>query len=137
MSERGSVTIWMLGLTLVILAFGGLAVDFWRALALQRELAALADSAAIAAASGVDEDRYRAIGEVVLDADRARGLALASVAFQPVDPDEVLVSFDSTATAVTVEVSDVLQLGLLGLLVGDSEPIQVRATASAVPTLVP
>ena len=43
-SERGSVTIWMLGLSVLLLLFGGLALDFWRGLALQRELAAVADS---------------------------------------------------------------------------------------------
>lgn len=137
MSDRGSVTIWMLGLTLLVLAFGGVAVDFWRALAMQRELAAVADSAAIAAASGIDEDVYRATGDVVLAFDRARDLALSSVSFQALNPDQVVVSFDSTGTVVTVEVSDGLQLGLLGLFVGDSEPIHVRATASAVPTVVP
>ncbi len=61
-SERGSVTIWMLGLSVLLLLFGGLALDFWRGLALQRELAAVADSAAIAAASGIDEEYYRATG---------------------------------------------------------------------------
>ena len=33
-SERGSVTLWMLGLSLLLLLFGGLAIDFWRALAI-------------------------------------------------------------------------------------------------------
>ena len=39
-SDRGSITIWMLGLSVLLLLFGGLSIDFWRALALQRELAA-------------------------------------------------------------------------------------------------
>jgi hypothetical protein len=46
--DRGSVTIWVLGLAMLLLVFGGLALDYWRALALQRELAAVADSAAVA-----------------------------------------------------------------------------------------
>src|SRR5690606_15631971 len=41
--ERGTITMWMLGLSLLLLAFGGLAIDYWRALAYQRELAAIAD----------------------------------------------------------------------------------------------
>jgi uncharacterized membrane protein len=61
-SDRGSVTIWVLGLSMLLLTFGGLALDYWRALALQRELASVADSAAIAAASGIDEEVYRATG---------------------------------------------------------------------------
>jgi Flp pilus assembly protein TadG len=135
--DRGSVTIWMLGLCLALLAFGGLALDFWRGLALQRELAAMADSAAIAAASGIDEERYRSTGEVVLQPDRARALAVASIGFQSVDPEEELVVFDASGTSVTVEVAASLDLGLLALLVDDSEPLLVRASASAVPVLVP
>lgn len=137
MTDRGSVTIWMLGLTLIVLAFGGLAVDFWRALALQRELAAIADSAAIAAASGIDEEVYRSTGDIVLATDRANRLARESVAFQAANPDDVTVTVGSTSGEVTVEVSQKLQLGLLALLIGDAEPIRVRASASAVPTLVP
>ncbi|MGB7859491.1 MAG: pilus assembly protein TadG-related protein, partial [Acidimicrobiia bacterium] len=57
-SDRGSTTIWMLGLSLLLLLFGGLALDFWRGLAMQRELASVADSAALAAASGIDEVLY-------------------------------------------------------------------------------
>jgi len=135
--DRGSVTIWMLGLCFVLLAFGGLALDFWRGLALQRELAAIADSAAIAAASGIDEEHYRVTGEIVLEPERARALALASIEFQPLDPEEELVVLDSSSSSVTVEVSASLDLGLLSLLVDDSEPLLVRASASAVPVLVP
>ena len=49
--ERGSVTFWVLGLTVAILGFGGIALDFWRAIAVQREIAAIADAATVAAAS--------------------------------------------------------------------------------------
>jgi Flp pilus assembly protein TadG len=135
--DRGSVTIWMLGLCFVLLAFGGLALDFWRGLALQRELAAVADSAAIAAASGIDEDHYRSTGEVVLEPGRARGLAMASIDYQAIEPEEELVSFDASGTSVTVQIAARLDLGLLALLVDDSEPLLVRASASATPEIVP
>jgi len=135
--DQGSVTIWMLGLCFVLLAFGGLALDFWRGLALQRELAAIADSAALAAASGIDEEHYRSTGEVVLQPDRARALAFASIEFQSVEPEDELVVLDASGTSVTVEVGASLELGLLALLVDDSEPLLVRASASAVPVLVP
>jgi uncharacterized membrane protein len=102
--DRGSVTIWVLGLAMLLLVFGGLALDYWRALALQRELAAVADSAAVAAASGIDEAFYRETGSVVLELDRSRG--------------EV-------------------ELGLLGVFVDQSEPVTVRASATAAPVLVP
>jgi uncharacterized membrane protein len=134
-SERGSVTIWMLGLSLLLLLFGGLALDFWRGLATQRELAAVADSAAIAAGSGIDEEHYRATGEVVLDEDRARDLALASVGFQDLRGVDVRVVV--VPVEVTVTVVGEVELGLLGVFVDDSEPFTVRAVATAVPLLIP
>ena len=136
-SERGSVTIWMLGLSLLLLLFGGLALDFWRGLALQRELAAVADSAAIAAASGIDEEHYRATGEVVLDPTRSRLLALTSVAGQDVDLNSVSSTTSADRMTVTVVVIGKLELGLLGVFIDESEPLIVRASASASPRVVP
>ena len=135
--DRGSVTIWMLGLSFVLLAFGGLALDFWRGLATQRELAAIADSAAIAAASGIDEEHYRSTGEVTLAPGRARALAFASMGYQDLELSEAGVAVDPAGSSVTVEVGATVELWLLSLLVDDTEPIMVRASASASPVLVP
>ena len=136
-SERGSVTLWTLGLSLLLLVFGGLAIDFWRGLALQRELAAVADSAAVAAASGVDEGLYRETGQVRLDAAQARTLALESVAFQDTPVLGVEVTVLPDRSRVTVEVFGEVELGLLGVLIGDTEPLTVRAVATAAPRLLP
>ena len=134
-SDRGSVTIWVLGLSMLLLIFGGLALDYWRALALQRELAAVADSAAIAAASGIDEEHYRETGEVVLEPARSRGMAEAAVAWQGID---VLgVDVEVIPTSVEVTLTGQVELGLLGVFVDQSEPLTVRASASASPLLVP
>lgn len=135
--DRGSVTIWMLGLSLLLLLFGGLALDFWRGLALQRELAAVADSAAIAAGSGIDEEAYRAVGAVLLDPTRARNLAFASVDAQQVELIDVAVTVSEAGSSVTVTLVAVLELGLLGVLVQEDDPLTVRATATASPLLVP
>jgi uncharacterized membrane protein len=134
-SERGSITIWMLGLSLLILVFGGLALDYWRALALQRELASIADSAAIAAASGIDETVYRASGAIVLDHERSTGLANGAVAWQGVDLLSTTV--DVAADSVTVTLVGEVELGLLGVFVDQSEPLTVRAQATATPVLLP
>ena len=135
--ERGSMTIWMLGLSVLLLLFGGLAIDFWRALAMQRELSAVADSAAIAAASGIDEVRYREAGEVILDPNRARALGVASITGQDVDPLSFEVATDGAGLSVSVVVVDVVELGLLGLFVDQTEPLTVRAEATASPRLLP
>lgn len=134
-SDKGSVTMWVLGLSMLLLVFGGLALDYWRALALQRELASVADSAAVAAASGIDEETYRATGEVVLEPSRARSLAGAAVSWQGVDvlSTDVVVSL----TSVTVTLTAVVELGLLGVFVDQDEPLTVRGTATAVPVLLP
>lgn len=134
-SDRGSITIWALGLSILILLVGGLAIDYWRALALQRELAAVADSAAIAAASGIDEDAYRTTGEISLDPLRSRRLATAAVNWQGLDIADNEV--DVLQGSVTVTLTAVLELGLLGVFVDESEPLTVRASATAVPELVP
>ena len=134
-SDRGSVTIWVLGLSMLLLLFGGLALDYWRALALQRELAAVADSAAIAAASGIDEEHYRETGEVILEPTRSRDLAETAVDWQGVDLVDLVVDVELTSVSVTV-VGEV-ELGLLGVFVDQSESLTVRGSAAATPVLVP
>jgi Flp pilus assembly protein TadG len=127
----------MLGLSLLLLLFGGTVIDFWRALALQRELAAIADSASVAAAAGIDEEHYRLTGEVLIEPTRAAGLGSAYVASQDVDLLDLSVSSAVDGSSVTVLVVDELELGLMGVFVGESEPIIVTAEARAVPVLVP
>jgi Flp pilus assembly protein TadG len=131
------VTIWMLGLSALLLLFGGLAIDFWRALEVQRAVATMADSAAIAGASGIDELHYRTTGEVVLEPDRVVGLANASIGTQGPEPSTADVQVSSDLLTVTVTIADELELGLLGLFVDQSEPLLVRASATATPRLVP
>jgi len=134
-SDHGSVTIWVLGLSMLLLLFGGLALDYWRGLALQRELAAVADSAAVAGASGIDETIYRSTGDVVLDPDRARTLANAAVLWQ--DADVLDIDVAVTPDLVTVTLTGQVELGLLGVFVDQTEPLTVRASATATPVLIP
>ncbi|HXV71023.1 MAG TPA: pilus assembly protein TadG-related protein [Acidimicrobiia bacterium] len=129
------MTIWVLGLSILLLVFGGLALDYWRALALQRELASVADSAAIAAASGIDEETYRATGDLVLEPDRARRLVDAAVSWQGTEVVSTDVVVDSDSVSVTL--TGVVELGLLGVFVDQDEPLTVRGAATAVPVLVP
>jgi Flp pilus assembly protein TadG len=136
-SDRGSVTFWMLGLSLLLLLFGGLSIDFWRALALQRELAAVADALAVAAASGIDEEHYRLTGEVLIDPNRAAALGTEYVAAQDVELVESAVVAAADGSSVSVQVVGELTLGLMGVFVDQSEPLTVVATSSAVPVLVP
>lgn len=128
---------WMLGLSLLLLLFGGLVIDFWRALALQRELAAIADSASVAAASGIDEEHYRLTGEVLIDPNRATTLGAGYVASQDAVLQDITITTAADRSAVTVLVVDALELGLMGVFVDQSEPLTVTAEATALPVLVP
>jgi len=136
-SDRGSVTLWMLGLSLLLLLFGGLVIDFWRALALQRELAAIADSASVAAASGIDEEHYRLTGEVLIEPARAVTLGADYVGAQDAGLLDLAISTATDGSSVTVLVVDELELGLMGVFVDQTDPLTVTAEATAVPVLVP
>ena len=135
--DRGSVTLWVLGLTVVILGFGGMALDFWRALATQREVAGIADAASVAAAGGIDEEYYRATGLIRLHPSRARSLGMASVESQGTDLMSVVIAVASDGSSVQIEIVDEVFVGLLGFFIGDDEPLTVRAFSTAEPVLVP
>ena len=77
--ERGTVTLWLLGCCILVLALGGISVDVWRAFSARRALASAADAAALAGASAIDEDRYRSDAQVALVRDVATLRARASL----------------------------------------------------------
>lgn len=135
--ERGSVTFWVLGLTVAILGFGGIALDFWRAIAVQREIAAIADAATVAAASGIDEAHYRATGELVLSPERAVRLGEISVASQSADLDSVELSISPDGSEVSIEVVARVEGIFIGMFTGDGGWLDVRVTSSASPVLIP
>lgn len=135
--DRGSVTIWVLGLTILILAFGGLALDFWRVLAVQRQAGSIADAAVTAAASGLDEEHYRLTGEILLDPERAIQLGSISVASQDVDVVSTVFDVAPDRSTVAVEVTDEIEGGFVAFFTGDDGLLTVRVTSSAEPRLVP
>ena len=137
MKERGSITFWVLGLSIAVLFLGGLSVDLWRVMSDRRELAAVADSAAAAAASAVDVDLWREAGEIRLLNVEAVALAERVVSQHRVAgelsaPVEVTVAGDSVQVTLTQEV----ELTLLRLLTVGEDPLLVRviSTARAAPS---
>lgn len=133
--ERGSVTLWILGLSLALFLVGGLSLDLWRALAERQDLAGIADAAAIAAASGIDQEHWRATGEIVLDPDRAVDLGLTAIAAQPTGAylsaaPVIEVVGDGTVVAVTLQRT--VGFTLLNLSVGErTGPFVIRVEALA------
>ena len=128
--ERGTVTLWVLGLCVSLLFLGGLGLDLWRAVAERRQLSAMADSAATAAANGVDVGALRA-GTLRLDAERARAIARATLDRDPhaaaLDAVDVGVDVDR----VTVVLRDHVDFSLLGLFLGGRHfDVEVHAAAA-------
>ena len=131
-SATGSVTGMLVATMLVVLTFAGLAVDGTRLVLARRDLQALADSAALAGASSIDEARYRATGgaEVVLDPASARFAAASVVATSGWPPDG-RGSVDVSGARVRVRLERPVRLTLLSLL--RIAPPLIGATATADP----
>lgn len=141
--ERGSVTIWMLALSMVLMVLGGLSIDLWRVLAERRLLAATADAAAVAAVSAIDLSVYRdpaaappaVDGLVRLDPVPAEQRARESIRRSGVrlsaDP---LVEFEDGDTRIVVLLENHIEFGLLRLLAGEFDgafTVTARAEATA------
>jgi Flp pilus assembly protein TadG len=126
--ERGTATLWVLGLCVSLLFLGGLGLDFWRAIAERRELSARADAAATAAVNGLDEDALRA-GVLRVVPDRARAIAATQLAGDSESLDETRVDIDGNT--VTVTLRDHVDFSLLGIFTpGDRFEIEVHASAA-------
>jgi Flp pilus assembly protein TadG len=129
--ERGTITLWILGLCLMLFLLGGISLDLWRSFSERRALAATADAAALAGASAIDEDRYRQSGEVVLVPTEAEARARASIAAQ-LDKDALRgVEVRATTEVVTVVARGRVGLTLLNLL--HTADVDVVVTATATP----
>jgi hypothetical protein len=133
--ERGTITLWVLGLCLCVLFLGGLSLDLWRGITLRRDLQAMADAAAIAGADGLDEQSLRD-GGAALDAARVQALAAGNLAAQS-DADAVDradVTLDGNRVVVRFEGH--VHTSLLGVFLGDRE-WTVAVDAAAEPRRVP
>lgn len=134
MSERGSITLWMVGLVMVVFAVGGLAIDLWRGLAAHREVAAVVDSAAIAAGSGIDELAWRTTGELSLDPARVDQL-VAAVGAGSGGAVTLRVSVAGDGSTASVQGATTVDLSLLEILTDG--PLEITARAAVVPVLSP
>jgi hypothetical protein len=70
-SERGSIAIFGMGITLLLFVVGGISIDLWRVVAARQDLAQRADAAAAAGANAIDADEFRFSGELILDPESA------------------------------------------------------------------
>jgi uncharacterized membrane protein len=117
------VAVMMAGLVSVV----GLVTDGGLMFAQRRDLQNVADGAALAGAMQIDEDVYRASGEVVLDQGTARQVASEYLA----DEGDLDYSVQVSPAGVEVSVSRQASTSFLRLL--GISGIDISATASASP----
>ncbi|MEA2504362.1 MAG: hypothetical protein QOG36_1405 [Actinomycetota bacterium] len=131
--DRGFLTIWLLGLCLLLLVLGGVSLDLWRVFSERQALAGLADSASLSGAAGLDLDAARR-GLVRLDPTDAAGRAQASIAGQT-DKGSLVISsvrivVVQNPSEVTVSADGQVHLTLLRLLLGD-RPVTLHVSSTA------
>jgi Flp pilus assembly protein TadG len=128
--ESGTITLWMLGLCLMLFLLGGISLDLWRAFSERRALAATADAAAVAGASALDEAAYRSSGAVRLAPADAQRRARASLAEQLDRRALRDARIEATEDTVMVTVGGSVDFSLLQIVApGDRFAITVHATA--------
>lgn len=133
--ERGTITIWVLGLCLMALLLGGISLDLWRAFSERRALASIADAAAVAGASAIDEAVYRSVNVVQLDPALAQQRARASLDGQLDDRALRDAQVNADLDHVTVVVRGTVDFSLLDLVTPDGTfDVEVRASAVPQPT---
>lgn len=131
-AQGGTITLWMLGLVIVLFAVGGISLDLWKVFGDRRELVALADAAASAGASGIDETLFRETGQVHLDPNRARERVFAALEEAPHGGEVSSVQISIVNDEVRVDLSRNTELTLLGVL-SPGEAVRVEAHATAAP----
>ncbi len=120
MGERGAVTIWGIGLVLVLFGVAGLALDTWRVFAERQALAGLADSASIAGATAVDIVEFRASGTVRLDPAEAEARAVAYLEAHAADlDDDIAGSISFPAGGIEVTLTREVELTIIGAFLDD------------------
>ncbi|HEY8340011.1 MAG TPA: pilus assembly protein TadG-related protein [Egibacteraceae bacterium] len=131
--DRGSVTLWLLGLCVVLLFVGGLSLDLWRAFSERRALANAVDAAAVAGASGLAVTPFRASDALHLDPEAAEQRAWATLRTQTDTGALTHAAVSATAEQVTVTASGRVELTLLRTLLPDVAPLEIRVTATSEP----
>jgi Flp pilus assembly protein TadG len=129
--NRGSITVWSLGMVLVVLFLGAISFDLWSGFATRRSYAGAADQAAQAGANALDESRYRSMGERKLDPARAETLAADNLAAQELTGLSDVV-IDATTDQVVVELTGTVDVGLLRIF-GGGDPLVVHVRAVGQP----
>lgn len=136
MKERGTAPVWFLGLAFALLMLGAISAELWRIIGERQELVALADAAAVAAASALDLEHYRSTGEALLDPAAAESLALDVLAASSGGADLSalpVVTVSEGRNSVRVELQRQVPFGLIRFLPVADDGFNVTGVAVAYP----
>jgi Flp pilus assembly protein TadG len=125
-SERGSVLITGLLLSLALVMVIGAAVDIGHAFLVRRQLASIADDAALSGSQAIDLPELHA-GHLALEPGRARSEALRTITANPSTSGQATATSNRVTVTVTRRVPTIL-LGLVGL-----RTLTISAHATAAP----
>lgn len=133
--EHGMITLWVLGLSVAVLFLGGIGLDFWRAIAVRRQVSVMADAAATAGANGLDEAVLRG-GRLQLDEARVRQLVASELAEYPEARKLRDGNVEVVGDRVIVTLTEDVNFSLLGIFMGGGH-FTVQAHAIAEPREIP
>ena len=133
--QRGMITLWVLGLAVAVLFLGGIGLDFWRAIAVRREVSVMADAVATAGANGRYEAPLRG-RRLQLDEARVRQLVALQLSEYPDARKLRNQSVTIVDGQVLVTLSEDVDFSLLGIFMGGGR-FAVQATATAEPQEIP
>jgi Flp pilus assembly protein TadG len=127
--DRGSASVFVVGMIVVLFALAGLVADGGRALNARVEIMDDAEQAARSAANQIDDASLRGAGAARIDPVAARATAVQFLAGRGYDPARMTVTANDNT--VSVEVQDTVPTSLLQLAFIDSFEVQGTATARA------
>jgi Flp pilus assembly protein TadG len=118
-ADRGAATLFVIGLSTMLLVLSGLVVDGGMAINARAQAADVAEQAARAGAQEIDENVLRNSGNVVLDADAASDAAEgflneSGFSAKPNADGTVTVNGDEVTVAVSRNYNTIM-LGLIGI----------------------
>lgn len=126
LSERGSVLIGGLLLSIALVMVIGLGVDVGHAFLVRRQLTSIADDAALSGSQAIDIPELHA-GHLELDPGQAREKALRTITANPSTTGQATATTGQVTVTVTRTVPTIL-LGVVGL-----HTLTISAHATAAP----
>lgn len=127
--ERGGATIFVLGMSLVLMLCAGLVIDGGMGINARMRVADDAEQAARAGANAVNVDQLRSGGALAVDPGLARLYAQDFLSARGYPASQFSITVN--ANTVAIEVRDTSETTMLKLIGIDQYPVTARATATA------